>query len=123
MNIWYPTPENSAEHFFLRNFGVTFISPPPQMSSFNLWNPIFKPHQETLEFSGRTPFNVIRLVVVVVIVRAVTASDLRASELDGLVMMSHAVKEQQKKLSRVVRREACCVCPVKAEDCEWKLTR
>lgn len=91
MNIWYPTPENSAE----RNFGVTFISP-PQMSSFNLRNPIFKPHQETLEFSGRTPFNIIRLVVVIIIVRAVTASDLRASELDGLVMMSHAVKEQQK---------------------------
>lgn len=122
MNIWYPTPENSAENFFSRNFGVTFISP-PQMSSFNQRNPIFKPHQETLEFSGRTPFNIIRLVVVIIIVRAVTASDLRASELDGLVMMSHAVKEQQKSCVELVQREACCVCPVNAEDCEWKLTR
>lgn len=67
----------------LRNFGVTFISP----------SNVLIQSAASSEFRGRTPFNVLRLVVV--IVGAVAASDLRASELDGLVMMRHAVKEQQ----------------------------
>lgn len=67
----------------LRNFGVTFISP----------SNVLIQSAASSEFRGRTPFNVLRLVVVV-IVGAVAASDLRASELDRLVMMRHAVKEQ-----------------------------
>lgn len=86
MNIWYPTPGKSAEkcpELFKRLWSDFYF--PRAISGIQL----LKPHQETLEFSGGTPFNVIRLVLV--IVGAVAASDLRASELDGLVVMRHAV--------------------------------
>lgn len=50
-----------------------------------------------LQFSRRTPFNVVCLVLIVL--GAVAASDLCASELDGLVMMRQSVKEQNRGIS------------------------
>lgn len=50
----------------------------------------------SLELCSRAPFDVIRLVIVVII-RAIAATDLRASELDRLVVMCQPVEEQQQQ--------------------------
>lgn len=57
---------------------------------------------QTLQFCCRTPFDIIHLVVVVVVVGAVAASDLCASELDGLVMVCQPVRTQESRLIQIL---------------------
>lgn len=53
----------------------------------------------SLELCGWAPFDVICLVIVIII-RTVAATDLRASELDCLVVMCQPVEEQQQRRVR-----------------------
>lgn len=69
------------------------------------------PHSESrflsLELCSRAPFDVIRLVIVVII-GTIAATDLRASELDRLVVMCQPVEEQQQR--RVSTRTQPLLC-------------
>lgn len=62
----------------------------------------------SLELCSRAPFDVIGLVIVVII-RAVAATDLRASELDRLVVMCQPVEEQQQRRVRTRTRSLLCL--------------
>lgn len=62
--------------------------------SFVQKSPGFFQLKRKLQFSRRTPFDVVRFLLV--IIGAVAASDLRASELDGFLVVCKSVRGQHR---------------------------
>lgn len=102
LNPWLKNVQNDPWNFAQFLSGVTLFFPPSVLIQ------CAESRFLSLELCSWAPFDVICLVIIVII-RAIAATDLRASELDRLVVMCQPVEEQQQQ-RRVSTRTRSLLC-------------